>query len=287
MTYKLLSRESMVSLSATLVDESHEDCRALKADTVGAALWPHIVEVHENLLGMQRIGPAPERLQQIMKLGAHYDARHDDVIRAIWNLCHCAELLREQPEAKQEVRRLRDRLLPDKLVAITRSYRDEAGQAKLVESRLTAADWTLMQTLHAPDGRTLADLVRDWFALAARLGELEHERTGDTARKQPTLAEILAARNAWIRAMRTLRHALELRASLPHTLHTILRRIDEVVEQAARRRQGQAGGDSADSGIDPEPPDSAPASASHTPALPALTSPASTSDTARAPAAPA
>lgn len=246
----------MVSLSATLVDESHEDCRAIKADSVGAALWPFVVKAHQGLLATQRILPTPERLQDIIKLGALYDGRHDDVIRGIWHLGTAMEFLHERPEDKEQFRRLRDKMLPDKLLATTRSYREEAGQAELMKSRLDAADWALLRRIYLPSGRTMADAVLEWLDLAAKLGALEHERTGDPAFAGPTAADVLAARNIWIRAMRMLRDALELSTDLSPTLRAIVRRIDVVIARAAERRgdevdEGDEGGEDPDTDIEP------------------------------------
>lgn len=228
----------MVSLSAPLVDENSDDYRALRADPVGAALWPFIAAAHIRVLTLQRLGPTPERLQEIMKLEAWYDVLHDDDIRGIWYLFIAVEFLHAQPDDRQRFQRLRERLLPDGLSSTQRSYRDQSGQAHLTSSRLDAADWELLHRMPLPGGITMADVVTRWFGHAAKLGELENERAGDSTLQQPTGAEILAARHGWIRAMRTLYDALALRDDLPESLQTILRRLDNVVERAAARHRG-------------------------------------------------
>ncbi len=64
--------------------------------------------------------------------------------------------------------------------------------------------------------------MKGWFAEAARLGALEHERA-TIERRGAAPADVLKARNTWIRAMSALRAALSLVDNLPSALAQIRR----------------------------------------------------------------
>jgi hypothetical protein len=239
MALNRLRVEEMVVVTSTWVDPAHADRQALAAVTALAALLPEIDAAWQGLHATYGAGPGTARRKQIQERQRALDLEHDDVLRGIWFYLQSQVFIAREPRERQEIARLRDRLLPEGLTAVNKSYREEAGQAELATSRLTERDRELLQSMVMRDGRTLLDLVNRWLALAVQIGLLDRERAGDVRDEVPTPAEARAARHRWIRTVSTMRDVAALVAADDPAIQEILARVAAAEQVADRRAAGR------------------------------------------------
>jgi hypothetical protein len=185
------------------------------------------------------------------------------VLRGIWFYLQSQVFIAREPRERQEIARLRDRLLPEGLTAVNKSYREEAGQADLATRRLTERDRELLQSMVMRDGRTLLDLVNRWLELAVQIGLLDRERAGDVRDEVPTPAEARAARHRWIRTVSTMRDVAALVAADDPAIQEILARVAAAEQVADRRAAGRDETGELDEGTADEAARSDSASARH------------------------
>jgi hypothetical protein len=244
MALKRLRTEEMVVITSTWVDPAHADHQALAAVTALAALLPAMDSAWQGLHATYRAGAGTERRKRIQDRQRALDLEHDDVVRGIWFYLHSQVFVTREPVERQELARLRDLLLPEGLVAVNKSYREEAGQADLAASRLTAPDRELLESMVMRDGRTLLALVKRWRELAVQIGALDRERAGDVRDDVPTPAEARDARHRWIRTVTAMRDVAALVAADDHAIQQILRRVESAERVADRRAaHGDAAGE--------------------------------------------
>jgi hypothetical protein len=239
MALNRLRLEEMVAVTSTWVEPAHPDRRALAAVPALAALLPEIDAAWQGLHATYGAGPGTERRKQIQDRQRALDLEHDDVLRGIWFYLQSQVFIAREPAERQELARLRDRLLPEGLTAVNKSYREEAGQAELATSRLTERDRELLQSMVMRDGRTLLDLVNRWRELAGRIGALDRERAGDVRDERPTPADALAARHRWIRIVTAMRDVAALVAADDPAIQEILAHVAAAEEAADRRAAGR------------------------------------------------
>lgn len=239
MALRDLSTPVMVSLTSTWVDHSHGDHAALCAQPQSAGLVSSVEASHNGLLAIQvsTTESASARLIEVKAEQTAVSQRHDRMIHGVWWYLSAVAALTPSAEKAAELTALRDRLLPDGLSLKNTSYRDKIGAASLAHARLTREDRALLASLRTPVG-TLDDAVTGWFAEAARLGELEHERA--TIEPQGTApADVLKARNNWVRTIAAVRAALFLVDELPLALAQLLQRVEDAEHKAAPRAESQ------------------------------------------------
>jgi hypothetical protein len=245
MALKRLRTEEMVTITSTLVDPEHPDHQAMVAVPALAPLVPEIAGSHHGLYATYFTGPNAVRLKEIQSQQKELDVDHDDFVRGLWAYCWAMIYLARTDAERQVFHRLLALLLPDGLAVVRKSYREEAGQAALVQSQLGDGDRATLASMVLPDGRTLLDVVNQWLSLGTQLGALDRERAGDVADGTPTPAEALAARNRWIRTMQAVRDVAALVAVDNPAISEIMVRLDEA-ERVADRRVGSGEGDEAE-----------------------------------------
>lgn len=250
---KYMSVEEMVGATAPLVSPDHPDRQALEREPQLIGLLPALDRSHRQLLDTQQIALTPERLAEIQDQQDGLDFRHDDVIRAVWHCILAVLFMSSDDEVKEQMSELRETLLPDGLSAVNKSYREEVGQARIVESRLTADHRSLMARIPLGQG-TLLDAVQEWFELARQLGELDRERSGSSlAAEGSARLSVTGARNQWIRTIRMIRDVLAMLPASEPVIDTILERIATTEQDATRRFQARSGGASDESPDTDEP----------------------------------
>lgn len=246
MALKRLRTEEMVAITSTWVDRSHPDRQAMAEVPALAPLLVQVDVVHEGLRATHNAGPSAVRLKQIQDQQKSIDVEHDDVLRGLWAYLWALIYFARTDEERLVFQRLLALLLPDGLLAVNKSYREEAGQAELAGSRLTDADRALLQSLVLPDGRNLLGLVTQWLSLGAALGALDRERSGDVADDSPTQADAMQARNQWIRTVQAVQDVAALVAADNPVIQEIMARVEAAGLHADRR---------ASNGDEPDLPD--------------------------------
>jgi hypothetical protein len=234
MALKRLYTGEMVSLSGPWTQSNHPDRALLASIPATAALLPQLDTAHASLLSMQVKPESAPRLRVIGKAQKRIDVRHDDVIRGLFGLLQALAFLTLDPELAARLHHLLAVLLPDGLDAVLKSYRDEAGQAALLESRLSPEEVSLLKRIKTLEG-TAWDSVREWISLASQLGVLEDERASVKEASGPAPADVVTARNSWIRTINALRTVLDLVSANDPGGELILNRISEAERMAEHR----------------------------------------------------
>ena len=239
MALKRLRTEEMVAITATWVDPAHSDHQAMARVTALAALLPEVDGAHRGLYTTHHIGPSAARIKQIQREQKAIDVEHDDVLRGIHFYLLATIYFSRAPEEQRQFERLLALLLPDGLLSVNKSYREEAGQAVLAASRLSESDQTLLQRLVLHDGRNLLDAVNLWLSLGEQLGNLDRERAGEPTDSGPTLADALTARNRWIRTIQAVQCIAALVADQDPAIRELLARVEAAGRTADRRAGGR------------------------------------------------
>ena len=255
-----LTTETMVVQSERWLDPKRLR-KSLTALPLIVPLMPVLQKVHDDLLTTQKVTTTTEKdLAAVSAEEARRDARHDRKVRGSYNYLGALAELTDDPEAAGALLDLRDRLVPLGPTAITRSYVDEAGDAKRLPARLDDASRKLLGKLQTPDG-PLQVHVDAWVEEAQQLGVLEERR--EHLEKDlkggaggPTAADVLAARHAWIRAVRALESNLALEPKADAELvEKILGPLRRAEAKADRRKGASKGGpvDGSEDTLDLEP----------------------------------
>lgn len=239
MALKRLRTEEMVAITTTWVDPAHADRQAMTRVPALAALLPAVEGAHRGLYATHHIGPSAARIKQIQAEQKVVDTLHDDVLRGIDAYLRAAIYFSGDPEERRQLEQLLALLMPEGLLSVNKSYREEAGQATLAESRLSESDHALLQRLVLHDGRTLRDAVNQWLSLAAQLGTLDRERAGEPTDGGPTLADALTARNRWIRTVQAVQCIAALVAEQDPAIREMLDRVEAAGRMADRRAGGR------------------------------------------------
>jgi hypothetical protein len=234
MALKRLFTGEMVSLTGPLTKSDHPNRLILAAIPATAALLPELDSAHFSLLATQVKPEAETRLAAIIKAQKSLDVRHDDVIRGIFGLLISLAYLTKDAELAARLLHLQSVLLPDGLDAVTRTYREESGQAALLESRLSPADVALLEKIKILEG-TAYDVIKEWMDVGAQLGALEDERSALPAATGPAPADVVAARNTWIRTINAIRAVLDLKSAKDAGVAKILNRFIEAERKADHR----------------------------------------------------
>lgn len=234
MALKRLYTGEMVSLSGPLTTTDNPDRQVLADIPATAALLPELDSAHESLLSTQVKPEAETRLLAISKAQKHLDVRHDDILRGVTGLLTALAYLTHDRALAARLLHILSVLLPDGLEAVTRTYREESGQAALLASRLTAADIALLQSIKTLEGSAWS-AIQEWITVGAKLGALEDERAGLPATTGPSAADVVTARNTWIRTVNAMRTVLDLVSANHPGVVKILNRITEAEHKADHR----------------------------------------------------
>ncbi|WP_437731869.1 hypothetical protein [Sorangium sp. So ce1335] len=260
MGYRNLSPQAMVNISGPWLDPE-QDRKAFTSLPLLAPLLPAVEEAHGRILTTQRLGSSlQQQLKALMEKALALDATHDRKLRGAYNYLGALAEMTDDPAFAAALLDLRDRLMPSGLKAISRSYGDQAGDAKLLRSRLDDASEKLLKKLKTPEG-PLAQVVEAWVAAALEIEKVEAQRE-QLALSAPahtdgaTPREVLNARNAWIRVVRAVETNLALeKAATGEIAERLLGRLRRESARADRRgRKGSAEGAAAPAPADDAAP---------------------------------
>lgn len=241
MSLRDLSTQSMVTIISAWLDPDLErkDIEALEK---AAFLLPTLEEAKTTLIATQARPTdilAPE-ISAVQKAQTAVDGTHDRKSRGTHGALTAFAELVDDPDKAAQILALRDKLFPQGLSVVKWSYTDEAGEAELVEARLTAQDRALLKQLSYPGGK-LFDAHEARIAAARKLGELEQKKQGlirasESKDGKVGPSDVVKARNAWIRAVRAFVGILDLEKNLAaKTREKILGPLEEAERKAARR----------------------------------------------------
>lgn len=254
MALKRMTTAEMVQVGGPWVTEGSAPRKALLANAVLAALVPHLDAAHQKLHATQ-VAPANPRLAALTAEAARTDAVHDTLIRGVSTYVTGLAMLADTPAEADAHSGLLEFLLPEGLEHTQKTYRGEAGTAELLATRLEGDAGRRKQLKETTVGaKTLGHFVHAWIKSARHLGKLEDERAALLA--QPTdagSAEVVAARNAWIRVVNALLANAAL-GQVDAATDALLFGALRLAEKTADKRGKSAGAEKP--GGTPEPSDS-------------------------------
>jgi hypothetical protein len=243
---KNLSNQAMVGASAGWVAPG-EARTVLSGIPEVAGYLGRMDEAHAGLLRCQVTGEtssADARLKAMSDQAIALDTRHDLLVRGIDAVVEGNLLLLSaggRPVGTLEA--LRQRLFPDGMKMVNRTYLEEAGEVEMARQRLGADDRALLSEIPIVEGH-LEEAVERWMSTGAELGELERERVraaeAEAADKGVSRADVVAARNRWIRVVRAILAGLELAEGLDESaLSIILQPLRDAAAKAALKNKTQ------------------------------------------------
>ena len=176
MALKRLSTAEMVQISGPWVTNGTPARKGLQAFPECVGILPRVEEAHKQLHGA-RPGQGDARAAEISAEAAEVDARHDAVVRGVDFVLEGIALLLGEGGRAREIDAARWLLTPEGISVVSTSYRNEAGAAALLASRLgRAPDVKKLRASIVVDKKTtLASFVNERIALGERLGVLEDE----------------------------------------------------------------------------------------------------------------
>jgi hypothetical protein len=240
MSYKLLSTESMLSVFDHWLDP--EGARpAIQALDRASRLLPDILMSRDALQNAH--APRVEGTAEQVRLQTHagnLDVRHDRKARGIDKVLDGLSELVDNDDLALKLQELRHQVLgPQGLKVTQSSYLDEAQNAKLADTRLSADSAALLREIQVHN-LSLAGWVRTWQEAARELGEVEAQRAtldADIAiRVQP--ADKVRARNQAIRLFHAFSSMLEMDEPTPEARVAITSKLNAALAKAARKRGG-------------------------------------------------
>lgn len=232
MGLRRLTSGEMTHTTATWVDPRHRHHQLLAAAPEVAVLLPHLTKAHKNLLSCQP--SMPIQSATLAQKADELDAQHDDLVRGVHALFSALTFLSASPTDRQEWLALRDKLFPEGLSVVSRSYADEAGQAALAMARLTADDRKRMKSMTFGDGNLLA-LVDQYGLVARKLGDAATAKATPAAAVS-SRADSAAARNQWIRLVSAILAAIEMTDASADIVREVVSPLRELLRRADRRR---------------------------------------------------
>lgn len=238
----------MVVVSGTLTKRGTPERVAIESVPEAAALIPQIEAAHRGLLDSQPIANAG-----IAKLSgqlATSDGRHDTLVRAMHLRLESDILFADGDDDRADLTRARDALFPTGTSIITRSWTEQAGEARLRAARVTE---TVERTLTRMKtrGGSMLDRYTELQDVANEIDRLEKRRAGLVS-SQPGGSETVKARNQWIRCVNALAMVL---AAVGADEAPILGRCRALEARTEGRAQQPAPSEPSEP-VAPEPPDS-------------------------------
>lgn len=198
MGLNMLESAEMVEVSAPWVTPEEAARAAIEKYPSLAGLLPQLEKVHGNLFALH--AKEPSGLASLRQRELQVDARHDSYVHLIYD---SLTLLAKVASDGEDLLALRDRLFPEGLSHVRKSFRAEAGHAALVDSQMDDTLRAKMKTivLHQI---TLFDGYQQWQSAAKQLGALEEERAHLTMTSPSLASELRTARYAWVRVAKLL-----------------------------------------------------------------------------------
>lgn len=171
--------------------------------------------------------------------GKRLDAEHDRLLRNLYVLLEATEALCPGPAAEM-LSGVRKRLFPEGLLMVSRTFAEQAVEARRVATRVTPADEELLRNLRLPGGSTAHDVFRAWVATCEALGRFEDRRLAADEDSRTLVLRQVVVRNRWTKAVQALVAQVELLGMASHPV------LDDVQFYETRALARSARGSSED-----------------------------------------
>lgn len=236
MSKRILTTQTMLAISERWLDPE-KDKPILLRYPLTAAIFSHLLKAHTNLVVFQRASTeSQEAISAVQKEQAALDAEHDRKIRGVYAILTGLAEIAETPARARHYLDIRDKLLPEGLRAVSRSYVDQAGEIEMLKGRLDEKTLLAIADINTPEG-PLHLHVQAWMKAATLMSNLESKRMdlSDSASEDTRKSDVQRARNEWIRVVNGLRANLLLDEASPEDMHRVFRHLDAAEAKAERR----------------------------------------------------
>jgi hypothetical protein len=238
MALKQFTTGEMITISEPWIRKGSPQRKTLTALPELEPVLAKVEQAHEQLLATQ---PSPVAQDALRGEADKKDARHDRLARASDTLMTGFTLAAETEADAQSLADLHAVLLPNGLTIVQRSYREEAGEARMLKKRLTDEHRALLKNLPLPGRRHMLQLVEEWIATGIELGKIEDERAAKQAAPQAVkAADVVRARNTWIRAVNAFMSMADLHEVPDDTKQLLFQPLWDTDRSASRRRGKKA-----------------------------------------------
>lgn len=209
MALRRLTANEMIQLSSPWVERGSAAYKLLRSIPEIAALMPYIEDSHQRLVNALP-SYLPDPLKQLSLEASRVDLLHDSLARGIYTAMSGFIMLSTDQELTAQIQRLLKVIFPSGLSVIQKPYREEASEAALVDSRVSQEDRAVLARLPIPGG-DVKQSFESWLSVARRLGKIEDQRATEAQRvARAAAADLVKARNKWIRSVTALVSYLEL-----------------------------------------------------------------------------
>lgn len=252
-----LTTPEMVDVSGAWLDAGSPEGKVISRAKGLVPLLMFVREAHEGLLASQVVAENPHaaRIKELTQTNTDLDRDHDRHVRGSILLLEALALLAKSDKRRDAYRATSLALFPDGASTTQLSYSAEAGNAAMVDERLSDAHKKTMATIVTPEG-SLPEIVGRWKKVARALGESDKERTRlmEVKADGTTKSDGIQARNAWIRAVDVFRRAIPMAKLSAEDVTTILATLTKSEERGKNRGGGgggEEGGDESGEGGEP------------------------------------
>ena len=174
------------------------------------------------------------------------DVRHDNFARFVSlaleaEMCRCRAALPPLVEREALCEQALTQLFPDGLLIVNALFVAEAGNAERTRALVASKTWVkdLLSSIPVADGSNLLSSVDGWCAQGERLGQLEQQRAEIEARAaeapQPPRAQIIAARNEWLKVVNMILSILEMVSGHDKAIDALRAPVLRTADVAAKR----------------------------------------------------
>lgn len=238
MALKDLTAQEMVAISAAWLDPKQERA-LLEKYTMLSSLLPIIESAHRGLLRTQLGSNAQEMRSDALALRAQSaDQIYDRKARAVYHLLTGFAEYVDGVDGTARILDVRDELFPEGLKVTRKSFMAQAQEASEVKRRLSAETVVQLRELPVPGGATLEKAVDEWIAAGLELGKVELAKAEMKSRQKDgvsiSAADVLRARNQWVRAARGLRSMMTFEEVLDSEVGRLLSPLERAESQAER-----------------------------------------------------
>ena len=259
MAYRDFTNSTMVELSSAWVDpEKNRSLLAGFPQTAG--LLSNLDQTHANIV---RVAPTEDALRKqiddLTKALFDLDKTHDRKRRGVYHVLTGLSDLVDDPTRQADLITLRDAILPNGLQGTQVSYIDQAGNARILEQRLTDTQRAALEAINVLDTNLMLELAAMLDA-AKLLGDKVEERRPLQARfdqdpNKITPIDVLNARNAWVRTARLIEQVLHLTDATEAQLDLLLGPLHEANRKVLAARPTEPDTDTDNTEIDTDDAD--------------------------------
>lgn len=236
-----LTTASMVTVTAALIDPERE--RSIIEKYPRLLPWLEDIEAaHRGLYETQTRAPSPE-LAAMNEQATALDAEHDRRARGLYAVIEGLVELSDDADEASRLGELHEQLFPAGRSITKRTYLDQAGEAQLLESRLSERSRRLLGEVMV-HGIALGKHVHAWQKTAIELGQLEADRVRLAKdEKAQVLTTLGKARSAWVSAMNSLLFVLDREKTLTdQDRRRLLEPLETALSKIAAKKKARAKG---------------------------------------------